>query len=362
MDQIANNFEKILCNVYERSYLKMSGKVFITGGAGYIGSHTCMELLLNNYEVMVFDDLRNSSEEALHKVEQLTKRKLSLVIGDIRNKNILKSAMLSFKPDSVIHFAGLKAVSQSVSNPLLYYDINVCGSINLLQTMDSVGCNEIIFSSSATVYGKANKPPYTELSSVSPSTPYGRSKLIIENILQDWVLACDKNQAVILRYFNPVGAHTSGLIGEDPKGIPNNLMPLIIKVAQKKQRELCIYGIDYETRDGTGERDYIHVVDLANGHLKAIRNLKKLQRFQILNLGSGRSTTVRELIKIFEKTNNVFIPTSIGERRAGDVAKSFADNTLARNLIDFECKYTLKEMCTDTWNWIKKNPSGYNSS
>ena len=337
----------------------MSKRIFVTGGAGYIGSHTCLELLRQNYEVLVFDNLSNGSEEAIVRVELLTNRKLNLVIGDTRNKNALNEAMSAFKPDSVIHFAGLKAVGQSVVNPLSYYDVNVHGSINLLQTMANLGCHEIVFSSSATVYGETNEPPYNELMPVAPVSPYGRTKLIFENILQDWVASFDLNRAVILRYFNPVGAHASGLIGEDPKHTPNNLMPFIVKVAQKKYDELSLYGSDYDTRDGTGERDYIHVSDLVHGHLRAIENLKNLQRLQILNLGSGRTTTVRELISTFEKTNNILVPTRLVARRPGDVAKSLADPKLARDLIGFECKKTLEEMCLDTWNWVQKNPNGY---
>ena len=339
----------------------MKRKIFVTGGAGYIGSHTCVELLRANYEVMVFDDLSNSCEDALRRVELITNCNLSFVLGDVRNENSLRDAFAEFKPDSVMHFAGLKDVGQSVLCPLKYYDINVQGSINLLKAMDSVDCTEIIFSSSATVYGEINTPPYNEAMPVSPVSPYGRTKLIFENILKDWAAACDTKRAVILRYFNPVGAHTSGLLGEDPKDTPNNLMPLIVQTAQKKRRELYIYGSDYDTRDGTGERDYIHVVDLANGHVQALNNVLNLRNFQILNLGTGRGTTVTELIATFEKINNIIVPTNSVERRPGDVAKSFSDPTIARELIGFECKKTLEEMCSDTWNWIQKNPNGYDS-
>ena len=336
----------------------MKKKIFVTGGAGYIGSHACVELLIENHEVMVFDDLSNSSEDALRRVELITNRKLSFFKGDIKNRSQLSDAISSFKPDSVMHFAGLKAVAESVTQPLRYYDINVHGSINLLHAMDSVDCKEIIFSSSATVYGEINTPPYNETMPVAPSSPYGRTKLIFENILKDWT-TCDTKRAVVLRYFNPVGAHTSGLLGEDPRGIPNNLMPLIVQTAQRKRRELSIFGSDYDTRDGTGERDYIHVVDLARGHLQALDNISNLYSFQILNLGTGRGTTVSELIDTFTKTNNVALPTKFVDRRPGDVAKSFADPRVARALIGFECKKTLEEMCADAWNWIQKNPKGY---
>lgn len=345
----------------KRFYRNMSKKVFITGGAGYIGSHVCVELLKSHNDVMVFDDLSNGCEHALRRIELIANRRISFVLGDIRNGSQLNDAISNFKPDSVMHFAGLKAVAQSVLNPLRYYDVNVLGSINLLKAMDKVDCREIIFSSSATVYGETNTPPYTEVMPVAPVSPYGRTKLIFENILKDWTEACDKRRAVILRYFNPVGAHTSGLLGEDPKGTPNNLMPLIVRTVQKKLHELHIYGADYDTEDGTGERDYIHVLDLARGHVQALNESQNLGNFQILNLGTGNSTSVRRVIGTFEKVNNVSVPTRSAERRAGDVAKSFADPALAYELIGFECKKTLEDMCSDTWNWIQKNPNGYDS-
>ncbi len=337
----------------------MKKKIFVTGGAGYIGSHTCVELLRENHDVMVFDDLSNSSEKAIQRVQLITNCKLNLVIGDIKNKRVLSDAMSDFQPDSVIHFAGLKAVGQSVADPLQYYDTNVLGSVNVLQAMTNAGCFEMVFSSSATVYGDACKPPYGEFMPVAPVSPYGRTKLMVENIIKDWTASNDLNRAVILRYFNPVGAHGSGLIGEDPKNAPNNLMPVIIQAAKKRRSELAIFGSDYATRDGTCERDYIHVEDLAQGHLKALKNIRELKKFQILNLGSGKSTTVKELIEIFEKVNKVVVPTCIVERRPGDVAQSLSDPTLARELIDFKCDKTIEEMCIDTWNWIKKNPKGY---
>lgn len=339
----------------------MKKKILVTGGAGYIGSHVCVELLRENHEVMVFDDLSNSCENALKRVELISNCKLGFEVGDIRNADRLTSVISSFKPDSVMHFAGLKAVAESVSQPLRYYDVNVQGSINLLKAMDKVDCKEIIFSSSATVYGEINIPPYTEMMPVAPVSPYGRTKLMFENILNDWTATCDTKRAVILRYFNPVGAHTSGLLGEDPKDLPNNLMPLIVQTAQKQRQELCIYGEDYDTRDGTGERDYIHVMDLALGHVRALNEITKLDRFQILNLGTGKGTTVTELIRTFEKINDVLIATKLVERRPGDVAKSYADSGIARELIGFECRKTIAEMCSDTWNWIQKNPNGYES-
>lgn len=337
----------------------MRKKIFVTGGAGYVGSHTCVELLRSNHDVLVYDDLSNSSKEAILRVELLTNRKLPLIIGDIRNRELLHNAISEFQPDSVIHFAGLKAVAQSVIDPLRYYDVNVIGSINLLKAMNGAGCNEIVFSSSATVYGEVSQPPFTESMPVAPVSPYGRTKLLFENILRDWVNSNEQYRAVILRYFNPTGAHESGLIGEDPKDTPNNLMPVIVQTTQKKRSELPIFGFDYDTRDGTCERDYIHICDLANGHLKALENINNLEQLQILNLGSGNSTTVRELIDTFERSNNVKVPTCLVGRRSGDVAKSVADPTLAERLIGFECNKTLEEMCKDTWNWVQKNPDGY---
>ena len=339
----------------------MKKKIFVTGGAGYIGSHACVELLRANYEVMVFDDLSNSCEDALRRVELITNRKLSFVRGDIRNSCQLSDAISSFRPDSVMHFAGLKAVAESISQPVRYYDVNVHGSIKLLQAMDKVDCKEIIFSSSATVYGEVNTPPYKEIMPVAPVSPYGRTKLIFENILKDWTAASDIKRAVILRYFNPVGAHPSGLLGEDPKDMPNNLMPLIVQTAKQKREEVSIYGADYDTRDGTGERDYIHVMDLALGHMQALSAISNLERFQVLNLGSGKGTTVKELIRTFEKINNISVATNLVERRPGDVAKSLADPSNACELIGFECTKTLEEICSDTWNWIQKNPNGYRS-
>ena len=333
----------------------MTKRVFVTGGAGYIGSHTCIELIKNNHEIMVFDSLVNSSEEALRQVELITNKKINFVIGDIRDEIELLNAMNNFQPTSVVHFAGLKAVGESVQDPLLYFDINVGGSINILRAMEKISCKEIIFSSSATVYSDKNSPPFNEADDISPISPYGRSKLMVENILTDWVTSNEANRAVVLRYFNPVGAHHSGLIGENPKGTPNNLMPLILQVAQEKRDHLWIYGEDYETRDGTGERDYIHVTDLAHGHVKALEKISQLNRLQILNLGTGLGTTVRELISTFEKTNKVTVSTKVTNRRAGDTAKSYANAVLAHELIDFQCKQTLEDMCADAWNWQKNN-------
>lgn len=332
-------------------------RVFVAGGAGYIGSHTCIELLRQNHEVLVYDNLSNSSEEAIKRIQYLTNRKLKLVIGDIREKNKLDDAMSNFKPDTVMHFAALKSVAQSVQDPLAYYDVNVNGSINLLQSMSRIGCSEMVFSSSATVYGEDNEPPYKETMAVNPVSPYGRTKLFCEEILRDWTSSNHENWAVVLRYFNPLGADPSGLIGENPLDRPNNLMPLIVQAATKKRNRLAIFGDNYDTRDGTGERDYIHVSDLAYGHLKALESIRDLARFQILNLGTGEGTTVMELIRTFEIVNEVKVLTHNAERRPGDVARSFADPSLARKLINFKCTKSIEEMCVDTWSWVNNTPN-----
>ena len=276
-------------------------KIFITGGAGYLGSHTCVEILNNDHEVCVFDNLQNSSIEALKRVRLLTNKDFKFVRGDIRNKIELTDAMQAFKPTSVIHFAGLKAVAQSVIEPLNFYETNVAGSVNMLSAMSEINCREIVFSSSATVYGNAGNPPFCETDMVKPISPYGQTKYMVERLLKDWISSNNDFRAVVLEYFNPVGAHVSGMLGEDPRGIPNNLMPLIAQTAQKKRSHLLIYGNDYETSDGTGERDYIHVTDLSVGHLRAVENIDSLSKYQILNLGTGKSTTVLNLINIFRK-------------------------------------------------------------
>lgn len=337
----------------------MNKKIFVTGGAGYIGSHVCLELLRKNYDIMVFDDFSNSSIESLRRVELIANRKLKLIVGDIRHETALNEAIFSFNPDIVIHFAGLKAVEQSVKDPVLYYDVNIHGSLNLLKAITKIDCNKIIFSSSATVYGDVSAPPFKETYPVSPISPYGRSKLFFEDILSDWVKVSNSRRAVILRYFNPVGADQSGMIGEDPLGMPNNLMPHIVRAARDNDSRVSIFGSDYDTRDGTGERDYIHVSDLAHGHLKAAENIDNLSNFQKLNLGTGHSITVKELISAFEASNDLIVPTRMVARRPGDVAKSYADPSLAKDLLGFECRNDIRKMCIDTWRWVQENPNGY---
>ena len=337
----------------------MAKNIFVTGGAGYIGSHTCVELLKQNHKITIFDNLSNSSENVIKRIEMLSNKKVHFVLGDIKTKNDLLEAVYYCQPDTVLHFAGLKAVADSVSGPLDFYEVNVGGTVNILNAMANVGCKQIVFSSSATVYDNQIKPPYRETDLTNPASPYGRTKLASEMLIEDWVNSCKDHRSVVLRYFNPVGAHESGLIGENPKGIPNNLMPFISQVAQKKLNCLHIFGNDYETRDGTGERDFIHVVDLAFGHVRSIEEIENLERFQILNLGTGQGTTVLELVKSFEKSNNMNLPLKIVARRPGDIAKSVADPTRASAILDFKCKKTLEDMCLDTWNWQIKNPRGY---
>ena len=339
----------------------MSKKILVTGGAGYIGSHICVELLTHGYEVMIFDNLSYGSKDAIKRVEKICKKKINFFYGDIRDEELLRTALCEFKPQSVLHFAGLKSSSESVSNPLGYYSVNLCGSINLLKLLSEVKCNEIIFSSSATVYANDSLPPYREIDKLDPLSPYGRSKHMFEMILKDWVYSNNNNRALSLRYFNPVGAHESGLIGESPKNTPDNLMPIISQVAIGKQDYLKVFGNDYSTRDGTGERDYIHIMDLSRGHVQSLEKICELDRFQVLNLGSGKGTTVLELVNTFEKSNNVNIPLKIEKRRYGDVDRSLADPIKANNLINFKCQKSIKDMCLDTWNWQMKNPHGYNN-
>ena len=328
----------------------MERKVFVTGGAGYIGSHTCLELLKVNDSVMVYDNLCNSSIDNINTLRQLTNKAVSFEHGDIRNHDQLLSAMEEFSPDVVIHFAGLKSVGESTVDPLKYYDVNIAGSVNLLKAMGQTHCKEIIFSSSATVYGEASKPPFNEESPVNPISPYGITKLAFEKILADWVSALDGRKAVSLRYFNPVGAHNSGLLGEQPLGAPSNLMPLVAMAAAGEIPYLAIFGNDYDTRDGTGERDYIHVSDLARGHVAAMSNLEKITGFETFNLGTGKGTTVMELVSEYEACSGLTIPLKIVGRRAGDVSKSLADVQKSQLILGFECIYNITDMCRDVYN------------
>jgi UDP-glucose 4-epimerase len=333
-------------------------KVLVTGGAGYIGSHTCVELLKAGHEVFVIDNLLNGHETSLERVRLITNCELQFTNADIRDANALDKIFNTFKPDSVIHFAGLKAVGESVANPLMYYDVNVGGSVSLLTAMSKAGCNKIVFSSSATVYGKPQYLPYDEEHPTNPVNPYGRTKLIIENIINDWTEVDANRKGVILRYFNPVGAHESGQIGEEPIGIPNNLMPYIAQVAGGRREHLNIFGNEYDTSDGTGARDYIHVVDLALAHIGAL-NQNKLDMFDVLNIGAGKSTTVLELVSNFEEISGVPIKFKYLPRREGDLAAFWADSSKAFEKTSWKPERNINNICEDTWRWLKLNPNGY---
>jgi len=333
-------------------------KVLVTGGAGYIGSHTCVELLKAGHEVFVIDNLSNGHEVALGRVRNITNCDLQFMNADIRDTNALDKIFNTFKPEAVIHFAGLKAVGESVANPLKYYEVNVGGSISLLTAMSKAGCKNIVFSSSATVYGKPQYLPYDEKHPTNPANPYGRTKLIIENIIRDWIKVDSKRRGTILRYFNPVGAHESGQIGEEPIGIPNNLMPYIAQVADGRREYLNIFGNDYDTGDGTGARDYIHVVDLALADISAL-NQNKLDRFEVLNIGAGKITTVLELVSKFEEISGVPIKFKYLPRREGDLAAFWADSSKAFEMMSWKTERNIKNICVDTWRWHKLNPTGY---
>lgn len=341
--------------------------IFVTGGAGYIGSHTCVELLNAGYDVTVFDNFSNSSPEALVRVQQITGRKLQVIQGDCRDRDALLAALQQSQSDAVIHFAGLKAVSESVSKPLNYYDHNVVGTLRLLEAMQACQIQTIVFSSSATVYGDPVHLPITEDHSLSPTNPYGRSKWMIEEILRDLHRSDSSMRICILRYFNPVGAHDSGLIGEDPQGVPNNLMPYIAQVAVGRREQLNIWGNDYPTPDGTGVRDYIHVVDLAIGHIRALAALKNISRERndqsfgcmTVNLGTGQGYSVLDVIHAYEKACGRSIPYRMASRRSGDIAACYADPQFAYNALGWKAKFGLDAMCRDSWRWQNKNPDGY---
>jgi len=340
--------------------------VLVTGGAGYIGSHALIELDKAGLESVVYDNLSNASKESLKRVESLIGKEIPFVQGDIRDKEQLRELFRHFNIDAVIHFAGLKAVGESVEKPLEYYDNNVVGTIRLLEVMREFDCKSILFSSSATVYGEPKTMPIREdfPTGSGITNPYGRSKYMIEEILKDLSRSDSSWKIVILRYFNPIGAHESGLIGEDPNGIPNNLMPYISQVAVGKLKELQVFGNDYPTKDGTGVRDYIHVVDLANAHVKAIEYIQKQKEMTeplIVNIGTGRGYSVLELVKAFEKASGREVPYKIVARRTGDIAECYADASCAKELLNWSAQYGIERMCTDSWNWQSKNPNGYNN-
>ena len=334
-------------------------KVLVTGGAGYIGSHTCLELLRSGHEVSVVDSLCNGNREALTRVQRLSNRSLEFSHCDVRDADILDEIFVQFKPDAVIHFAGLKAVGESVAEPARYYDVNVGGTAGLIGAMERAGCNNIVFSSSATVYGEPQYLPCDENHPLSPINPYGRTKLMGENLLQDWSNAKQGRHAVALRYFNPVGADASGLIGEDPNGIPNNLMPFISQVAVGRRECLQVFGDDYATIDGTGVRDYIHVVDLAQAHIAAVEQMNNLQPFEVINIGTGEGLSVLQMVKEFEIQSGTTVKYQIGPRRPGDAPAVWADATKATNKIGFKAARGIREMCQDTWCWQSQNPNGY---
>lgn len=338
-----------------------SMKILITGGTGYIGSHTCVELLTQGYQVKVLDNLSNSSQESIQRVAKITHQSVPFIHGDIRDRNLLDSIFQNNQFDAVIHFAGLKAVGESVTQPLAYFENNVSGTINLLQAMRNANVKTLVFSSSATVYGNPQSVPIRENAALFTTNPYGRSKLIIENILTDLYASDSTWKIAKLRYFNPVGAHSSSLIGEDPKGIPNNLMPFITQVASGLREYLSIFGNDYPTPDGTGIRDYIHVVDLALGHVAALRYLFNQSHGNLLtvNLGTGHGTSVLEMVHAFQQATGQKIPYKIVDRRPGDIAECYADVTLAKHLLDWQANYSIEQMCYDAWHWQAKNPNGY---
>ncbi len=333
--------------------------VLVTGGAGYIGSHTCVELIAAGFELVVFDNLSNASYASLRSVETITGKAIPFVRGDIRSKEDLAGLFKNYPLEAVIHFAGLKAVGESVAEPLLYYNNNLTGTVCLLENMREFGCKTIVFSSSATVYGDPPATPIQEDFPLSATNPYGRTKLMIEEMLGDLFAADPTWRIALLRYFNPVGAHPSGLIGEDPQGIPNNLMPYISQVAVGKRAKLSVFGGDYDTPDGTGVRDYIHVVDLARGHLKALEALAETPRIVTVNLGTGRGYSVLGMVRAFEKASGRSVPYEIVARRQGDVAKCYADPSLAKSLLGWEAQFDLQRMCTDSWRWQSMNPNGY---
>jgi len=334
-------------------------KILVTGGAGYIGSHTCIELIESGYEVVVVDNLCNSSLESLKRVEKLTDSDIPFHKVDVRDKQALTHVFEQYSIDGVIHFAGLKAVGESVQKPIEYYDTNVGGTFILAEVMCDFNCKTFVFSSSATVYGDPYTVPIKEDFPLSVTNPYGRSKLMIEEFLQDVFVADDSWHIALLRYFNPTGAHKSGLIGEDPNDTPNNLLPYISQVAVGKLERLSVFGADYDTPDGTGVRDYIHVVDLAKGHVKALQALESKPQVLTVNLGTGNGYSVLDMVRAFEKASSKKVLYQIVGRRSGDIASCYADPTYALEKLGWSAEYELDEMCEDTWRWQSMNPNGY---
>ena len=336
--------------------------ILVTGGAGYIGSHTVVELLNMGKDVVIVDNLSNSSILVLDRIKEITGKRPEFYQIDISNKELLRNVFEKEKIEAVIHFAGFKAVGESVKYPVMYYENNIMSTLSLIEIMTEYDVKKIVFSSSATVYGINNPSPLVEEMPTSATNPYGYTKVMLEQILKDVHVADSDWSIALLRYFNPIGAHESGMIGENPLGIPNNLMPFIAQVAVGKRQELSVFGNDYDTVDGTGVRDYIHVVDLAFGHIKALEKILESKKVHIYNLGSGVGTSVLELIKTFEVENKIQIPYKIVPRRAGDVAICFANADKALNELDWKTTKTIADMCRDTWNWQSKNPNGYRQS
>jgi len=335
--------------------------VLVTGGAGYIGSHTCIELLESGYNVIVIDNLCNSNPKSLERVEQLTGRKVTFYEGDVRDEGLLRKIFATHEISSVIHFAGLKAVGESVSMPWKYYDNNLNSTLVLTKVMEEAGVKNIIFSSSATVYSGDNEMPLRETSKTGNCTnPYGWTKYMTEQILSGMAHADPEWSIVLLRYFNPIGAHISGMIGEDPRGIPNNLMPYITQVAIGRREFLSVYGNDYDTHDGTGVRDYIHVVDLAKGHVAAVKYAAANKGCEVFNLGTGTGYSVLDMVKAFETANNLTLPYKIVDRRPGDLATCYADPTKSAEVLGWKAEKNLQDMVRDSWNWQSKNPNGFN--
>lgn len=342
----------------------MPGKILVTGGAGYIGSHTLVELLNAGYTPVVFDNLCNSDIEVLRRVQRITGHEVEFVHGDVRNRALLDqvfsaAASAGARFQAVIHFAALKAVGESVEDPLRYYDNNVNGTVTLLAAMLQAQVQQIVFSSSATVYGDPQFLPYTESHPLAPTNPYGWSKLMVEQLLKDTCAATPGFQAVSLRYFNPIGAHESGLLGEDPQGLPNNLFPFLTQVAVGKRAALGVFGDDYDTVDGTGVRDYLHVMDLARGHVDALAFAGRARGFTAINLGTGTGTSVLQMVKAFEQASGRTIPVQVKPRRAGDLPAFWADASLAQTLLGWHAIRDVDAMCRDGWNWQSANPNGY---
>lgn len=332
--------------------------ILVTGGAGYIGSHTCVQLLEAGYEVVIIDNFINSKPEALKRIKKITGKDFKFYEADLLDKEAVSKIFSENDIDAVIHFAGLKAVGESVQKPLWYYHNNITGTLILCEVMASFGVKKLVFSSSATVYGSPKSVPIREDFPLSTTNPYGSTKLMIENILRDLYVADNEWSIALLRYFNPIGAHESGLIGEDPNGIPNNLMPYVAQVAAGKLEILSVFGNDYPTKDGTGVRDYIHVVDLAAGHLKALEKVKKSTGAESYNLGTGNGYSVLELVNAFMDVNGVNVKYKIADRRPGDIAECYADPAKAKKELGWEAKLGIEQMCRDSWHFMQENPNG----